>query len=139
MEPTHLTSAKHGPLVPRQQLDVVPHPPQLVDHGRLDTFLKIHGRADIALVLRVLRYVGRDAETRRVKRLLRVEVVMEHVEEDLYVSLRLHEGTHHAVDCASEGKINIEELETGRAGLIAPMNRSPPFLSPRVTSAGMMV
>lgn len=56
------------------------------------------GVENISLVVGVVGRTGSDAESRGVQGVLSVLVVVDHIEEDLDVTLRLHETAHDTVD-----------------------------------------
>jgi hypothetical protein len=62
---------------------------QPLNNIRSHPILEVYLRPDVTFLL-VRRYVSRDAESRSVEGRLGVRVVVEHVEKDLDVALRLH-------------------------------------------------
>lgn len=94
--------------MPAQNLDVMSHFPQPIPDLLRDPFLEEDLVTDLTTrVLRVfgiVRHAGGDAEPRAVERLLRGEVVLEHVEEDLEVALGLHEAALRMISQSRVGR-----------------------------------
>lgn len=92
----YLTSSEHSPPVASQLLYVVAQRLELLNYLHINTFLNIDGR--IRHLAICTGHTRSNADPRRVECVLGIELEDFLIEENLYVTLWLHEAAHDAED-----------------------------------------